>query len=104
MQIPQNVGQMTRFPSKAGVMVREFAIDADGVITITPWLASQVNRHCPEARQMTGEKFINRAVQWFKCERVRHNLAKRRTPRKPRGLVSFGDELEKALAHSGVRV
>ena len=104
MLIPQNVGQMTRFPPKSGVMVREFSVDADGNVTITPWLASQVNRHCPEARQMTGEKFINRAVNWFKNERVRYNQAKRPTPRKPRGLVSFGEELEKALAHSGIRV
>lgn len=104
MQIPQNVGQSTRFPSRSGVMVREFAIDADGNVTITPWLSSQVNRHCPEAREMTGQRFVERAVQWFKGERVKHNLAKRRTPRKPKGLVSFGDELEKALAHSGVRV
>ena len=85
---------------------REFSVNADGSVTqISPWLASQANRHCPDVHDLTGQAFINRAVAWFTGERVKHNQAKKQhTPRKPRGLVNVGMEMESQLAHAGIRL
>ena len=103
--LPTNVGQQVKFPGTSNVcLAREFSVNADGSVRISPWLTSQVRRHCPESRDMTGSQFINRAVAWFTGERVKHNLAKRRTPRKPIGLVNVGMEMEAQLAHAGIRI
>lgn len=101
--LPTNVGQSVKFPGTHNVCLsREFKVSADGTITVSNWLASQANRHCPDVHNLTGEAFIKRAVAWFTGERVQHS--KRRTPRGNTGLVNVGEAMAEQLAHCGIRV
>lgn len=107
--LPTNNGRPVRFPNSRLIkpmLNREFSVNADGSVTqISPWLASQANRHCPDVHNLTGQAFIDRAVAWFTGERVKHNQAKQnRIPRKPVGLVNLGMEMESQLAHAGIRL
>lgn len=105
ISLPTNVGQQVKFPGTNIVcLAREFSVKPNGDIEISPWLSSQANRHCPDVHNLTGTRFMKRAIAWFVNERVKHNPKRRHIPKGSVGLVNVGLELEAQLAHAGIRI
>ncbi len=68
MSLKQNKGQASRFPSHAKRLhiVEAFSINADGSISISQWLSTQVITFDKSSRGLDGESFRARCVEWFK--------------------------------------